>query len=348
MKVVVVGGGLSGYRCICALRAHYPDAELCLVDKAKVPFNKTVMADWLVDSKDAPFALFAEDFFETNSIQFINDIAVRVNFDRSRLFFKNEKSLAYDKLIIATGLGCDDLNFPGANKDGVYSLWGSDPFEMKTSIKLYQNIVVSVSSAMGLLCAQKLIEYYPRNFKILIEDTHILTDEEKDNFIRYAATKDVEIFENTKVLEAIGDTSLKAVKLCIGKFLAANIFIQENQLRPDLSLFKENEDKLDDGRLVLGADLKLADYSNLYFAGNLINPEWENSRAYQLSDELRNASANFVIKSLAAEENLEFDLNPYLEHLKENVSLAELLGLDLDQYALEEEEKVEVIDDDEN
>lgn len=341
MKVVVVGGGLSGYRCICSLRAHYPDAELFLVDKSKIPVNKTVMADWLSDKENTAISLFDSDFFETKNVTFVNDIAVRVNFDRNRIFFKNEKSLPYDKLIIASGLGSGDLNFSGQNKEGVCSLWADDIFEIKTAIKLYQNIVLSVSSPIGLLCAKSIIEHHKRDFKLIITNSSFLSESEKNEFIRYAAEKNVEVFENTHIVEAIGDTALKAVKLSIGKFLVANILIAESNLRPELSLFKENEDKLQDGGLIYDEFLNLPSYDNVYFVGNLVNTLWANYRNYPLSDEVRNASANYVVNSIAKGRSEAFDFSLFETALSQDVGLDEFLGIDFSNYSVEEQ----VVDD---
>lgn len=351
MKIVVVGGGLSGYRCICALRGHYPDAEIVLVDKVKVPHNKTALADWLAEEKNTAFVMFDEDFLEANKVTFVNDIAVRVNFDRNRIFFKNEKSMAYDKLILACGLGSDDLSFPGQNKEGVCSLWDTDPFELKTSVKLYQNVVISVSSAAGLLCAQKMIDNYSRDFKLIITDTSFLSEEEKNCFVRYAADKGVEVIENTTITEAIGDTSLKAVKLSIGKFLVANILIYENSLRPELAIFKENEDKLSESELAYDDKLRLPNYDNVHFVGNLINPLWKNYRNYQLSDELRNASANYVVNCIVKDGECDaFDFDLFKQSLEEDVSLGDLLKLDLSVFESQESEETidEVVENDQN
>lgn len=335
MKVVVLGGGYSGFCFIEALHKKNPEAEIVLVDKAKLPYNKTKLIEWLGAKQDVHYTLISQDFIDSHKLQIVNDVAIRVNFDRKRIFFKNEKSLAYDKIVMCSGHTSVGLDYPGAAKEGVYDFWNSSVFELKSAIRLYQHIVLGVSSAFGLACAVAIINSCKRDFKILLTDVSFLDEKEKIAFIQYCAEKQIEVIDKAFVTEAIGDSRVKAVKLNMGKFLVCDTLIDERMLQADLEYLKDQPEMIDNGLLKVTDSMSIMGVQDAYACGNLVNPYISNMRNFDKTNIFRKSSAEFVAAVIAGEDT-KFDIDNYNESLSSERSLSDLLGVELPDVVLED------------
>lgn len=295
MKIVVLGGGFSGFTFIKGLRKFNAEAEIILIDKKQVPYDKAFLSEALTHPDTESFVLFNKDFVRNNNLSIIVDEVEKVSFSRKKVYFKKEKTISYDKIIIASGLRDIAAAIPGVNKEGVYSLWESGIYEIKTALQLYENIVVSVRSAEGINIVADIAKSYTKKIRVYVPEEQTELVHAALMNLRAVDNPTLEICVGDPVQEAVGDSALKALKLSSGKFIAADVFIYEEKLEASLAF-------LDEEYFVSGKPdkEKLFGIKDVFFCGNVINDdEWE-TRGISSTTEFRVGTVKAVLNKFGA------------------------------------------------
>jgi nitrite reductase (NADH) large subunit len=260
MHIAVVGGGRSGFACIQRLREISPDCQITLIDRKNALFDRLLLKEALAKNDLAAARLFSQAYFDEHRIEFIHDRVVRVNPYRKRVFLKYaDRSIQYDKVIVATGMESQAEAVSGLHKEGVYSFWESNIAELKTAFGIYREIVAGVSGEEAAVCIRELARLCGKRATVVgaasIEQT--CAGEELLTFVKDA-----------HVTEIIGEGAVKAVRLSNGKFLAADIFLHEPELAARLSVFSEYPELFAEGKLLVRDDGALIEANNTYVIGS--------------------------------------------------------------------------------
>ena len=277
MKTAVIGGGYSGYCAVKALRELAPDMGILVIDRVRTPYDKSRYNDWLAGGDDKDFFLFDKDFIAENKLEVINDEVVRVNFERKRIFFRDAPMQIYDSLIIATGLNHRPPVVSGSTKEGIYLLWNNDPFAFVASLKLYKHIVFSMSTAYGAKCALAAAE---------------------------GSEKDITILGPAKVIEAVGEKSVRAVKTDDGRFTACDMLILEPDYEYDLKFLKDQPQFIKNGTLDCDEGYGLNGAHDVFVCGSLIHPASAHFEDLHRSRQLRRQTAEKVAQRIAGGGNV--------------------------------------------
>ncbi|CAN7724732.1 NAD(P)/FAD-dependent oxidoreductase [Caballeronia sp. LjRoot31] len=124
--MVIIGAGQSGARAAHALRDNGWDGEITLLGNEGVapydrpPLSKAVL---LGQKTTAQCALYDETFYSGQRIDLRVDASVQ-KIDRAarKVVLKDGHTVAYQRLLIATGAAPRRLSVPGATLDGVHVL----------------------------------------------------------------------------------------------------------------------------------------------------------------------------------------------------------------------------------
>jgi len=263
MHIAVVGGGRSGFACIERLREISTDCQITLIDRKNALFDRLLLRDALAKNDLVSARLFSQSYFDEKRVEFIHDRVIRVNPYRKRVFLKQaDKSIQFDKVIVATGMESQAEAVSGLHKEGVYSFWESNITELKTAINIYRESVAGIKSEEAAVCILALVKLCGKCATIIAPAAleHFFANESCITFVKDA-----------HVTEIIGEGAVKAVKLSNGKFIAADIFLHEPELAPRLSIFTEYPELRSQDQLLIREDGALIEAPNTYVVGSAAN-----------------------------------------------------------------------------
>lgn len=264
MKVVIIGAGLGGFSLI----ENFKNAnfKIYLVEKENLSFRKYLFIEWLLGKvSDTDFFFSLEN---KPSLEIVRDRALRVNFEKKKVFLKEKEPLDFDKLILCCGLEAKRLLFPGIYKEGVYYL-GEEPLKLRQDLSIYEHIIVYAHTLLGVRLAEEL-SLLKKQLSLIVESLEALPQEFRE---RIASLKGAfPLYLNSKIAEALGEGRVKAVKLSTGKFLACDILIIDSGYIPNLSLLKGYPDLLKEGLLKVDAYLR-TEFKDCFACGDVVNPK---------------------------------------------------------------------------
>ncbi|GAA3328259.1 hypothetical protein GCM10020331_071510 [Ectobacillus funiculus] len=122
-KLVLVGNGMAGVRCIEEILQHNPDAfEITIFgSEPHVNYNRILLSTVLQGSTSvADIVINDRNWYEQNNIQlFSGETVAAIDTEKKVIKTDQDQQVPYDILILATGSVPFMLPLPGADKDGV-------------------------------------------------------------------------------------------------------------------------------------------------------------------------------------------------------------------------------------
>ena len=106
MKIVIIGGGVAAFEAAVAARKQDAAAEIVVYSREKVlPYRRPALSGMVAQElEDARFFIKGKEFFVQEGIELRLDAeAVELAPAAKKVVFASGESVAYDKLIIATG-----------------------------------------------------------------------------------------------------------------------------------------------------------------------------------------------------------------------------------------------------
>ena len=127
MKVVIIGAGAAGASCAARLRRLREDIEILILEKTnEISIASCGLPYYISDVIDN-----RENMFVSNAQKFKNWFNIDVEFncevteihrDKKFIKLKNEKTINYDKLVLALGAQPALINFENSKNSPLFSL----------------------------------------------------------------------------------------------------------------------------------------------------------------------------------------------------------------------------------
>jgi nitrite reductase (NADH) large subunit len=173
-KLVLVGNGMAGVRCIEEiLKVDKDSFDITIFGSEPHPnYNRIMLSAVLQgDTTIDDIVLNSYEWYEQNNIQlFTGETVTRVNTEEKVLFTDQGRSMAYDDLILATGSHPFMLPLPGADLEGVIAFRDiKDCQTMIDTSKEYKKAVVIGGGLLGLEAARGLL-----NLGMEVDVVHIM------------------------------------------------------------------------------------------------------------------------------------------------------------------------------
>jgi len=314
MRVVVVGAGIAGISFVENIE-QMSGLEVCVVEKKDSPFRKYLLADWLVDKvPDSDFFILLDKLKEKFPfMESINDKAVRVNFDKKKIFFKENQPLDFDTLVLCCGLKSRKMDFPGVFKEGVHYLADSSPEKLKDNLKIFSNIIVYVETLSGIELAMKLSSLEDKEIKVVSADFDFLPDSRRAKLLDILKEKGIDVYLSVQITEALGESRIKALKLSSGKFLACDVLVLDTQCMADTDIVRDNPQLVENNVLKVSQDLS-TDFNFCFGCGDMVNPNLDNPRFFTDNKESALHQAGLVARNIqGGRETFSFPENVSLE-----------------------------------
>ena len=128
--VVIIGNGISGVTAARHIR-KLSDKQITIVSaETDYFFSRTaLMYVYMGHMKFEHTQPYEPWFWKKNRIELKKGYVSEINTDKKELFFAEGDSLAYDKLIIATGSKPNKFGWPGQDLDGVMGMYHKQDLE---------------------------------------------------------------------------------------------------------------------------------------------------------------------------------------------------------------------------
>ena len=152
---VIIGGGLAGANTAAALRDQGCDAPITLIAaEAHRPYERPPLSKDLLTGSAERESVFVHpaDWYAEHDVDLRTGVTVEaIDRDGRTVSLADGSTVAYDKLVLATGARPRSLPLPGADAEGVYLLRTLDDCEALTSLfKSAKRLVVIGAGWIGL------------------------------------------------------------------------------------------------------------------------------------------------------------------------------------------------------
>lgn len=160
-SVMILGGGAAGFLAAQTLRQRGFGGRISLILRENhLPYDRTKLSKTYLSGKATADKLPLRDeaFFKDADISvLLGKEATKVDTDARTISFNDGSTLPYEHLLLATGSTPNNLNVPGADLPGVFTLRSeSDATEIIERLKTGASVVVVGASFIGLEVAASL------------------------------------------------------------------------------------------------------------------------------------------------------------------------------------------------
>jgi nitrite reductase (NADH) large subunit len=292
--LVIVGNGMAAARLVdeLAKTALGRYAIAVIGDEPRLAYNRVLLSSVLAgDTASHDIELRPADWWRDRGVTLKYGCAVtEIDVGRRELKIANDESIAFSKLVLATGSMPLRLNVPGAELRGVNTFRDSRDVDLLLTLAAARKRVVVVGGGLlGLEAAYGLAKAGAPVTLVHLMDR--LMERQLDApaaalLKSLVEAKGIEILLNANTARIIGENRVEGVELSEGRRIAADAVIFAAGIRPNVMLAREagiavNRGIIVDDRLQTGAsDIfalgECAEHRGICYG--LVEPAYEQAR----------------------------------------------------------------------
>jgi nitrite reductase (NADH) large subunit len=292
--LVIVGNGMAAARLVdeLAKTALGRYAIAVIGDEPRLAYNRVLLSSVLAgDTASHDIELRPADWWRDRGVTLKYGCAVtEIDVGRRELKIANAESVAFSKLVLATGSMPLRLNVPGAELKGVNTFRDSRDVDLLLTLAAARKRVVVIGGGLlGLEAAYGLAKAGASVTLVHLMDR--LMERQLDApaaalLKSLVEAKGIEILLNANTTRIIGENRVEGVELSEGRRIAANAVIFAAGIRPNVVLAREagiavNRGIIVDDRLQTGAsDIfalgECAEHRRICYG--LVEPAYEQAR----------------------------------------------------------------------
>ncbi|MFP3122713.1 nitrite reductase large subunit NirB [Ectobacillus funiculus] len=275
-KLVLVGNGMAGVRCIEEILQHNPDAfEITIFgSEPHVNYNRILLSTVLQGSTSvADIVINDRNWYEQNNIQlFSGETVAAIDTEKKVIKTDQDRQVPYDILILATGSVPFMLPLPGADKDGVIAFRTIEDCQtMVETAKQYKKAVVIGGGLLGLEAARGLL-----NLGMDVHVVHIadyLMERQLDRTAAKMLQAELEA-QGMKFLlekhtaEIAGEDRVERLVFKDGTEVEADLVVMAVGVRPNVRLAQESG--IEVNRAIVVNDYLETSVPNVYAVGECV------------------------------------------------------------------------------
>ncbi len=153
--VVIAGAGHGAGQVVASLKQHKFDGRIVLIgDEPYLPYQRPPLSKKYLAGELPPERLYFKpaSFYEEDNIEVRLGTRIEsINRDTSRLTTSTGDTVAYDKLVLATGSRVRKVDVPGADLDGIHYLRSiADVEAIRADIETARTVVIIGAGYIGL------------------------------------------------------------------------------------------------------------------------------------------------------------------------------------------------------
>ena len=239
--IVVIGGGLAAAKAVETLREEGFDGAISLIGaEAERPYERPPLSKDYLQGKSTSDDLFVhpENWYADHGVDVhFGDAAVSIDRDSRTVSLASGESVAYDRLLLATGSRPNTLRIPGAELAGVFSLRRiGDSDQIRAAFADAKKLVVIGAGWIGLETAAAaravgldvtVLEFAPLPLQRVLGDelAGYFADLHRKNGVDLRTSVSVTSLEGTDGRVSavrVGDESIPADMVIVGVGISPN------------------------------------------------------------------------------------------------------------------------------
>lgn len=277
MKIVILGGNAAGMSAASRMKRKAPDTQVIVLEKTEtVSYGACGMPYYIADlnpdlnrMKIRPVEKFREQGIDVR----LNHEVERVDREKKTVCgsCKGEPfAISYDKLLVATGSSPIVPPLPGIDLAGIFPLKTLEQAAaLKSALSPEKDVVIVGGGYIGLELAEACLLRKVRSLTLVEAADHVLTtfdDEFGEAAVAELQKHGVRVCLSQRVKGFSGEDGHVTAVLTEGGEVKADVVILSIGIRPNTK-FLEGVDKLPNGALVTGTDMRTSD-PDIYAAGD--------------------------------------------------------------------------------
>ncbi len=274
MAFVILGAGPAGVVAADTLRDTVPDAEIVLVGgEPEPPYSRMAIPYVLTGNIEeaGTYLHKSPSYYEDRRIRYVRSPAEAVDVAGNSVKLADGGTLAYDKLLVATGASPIKPPVPGLDLPGVHHCWTLDDIRRIKGLAASGASVVLVGAGfIGSIILESLLARGVQLTVVEAGDRMVprMMDQTAGNLIKaWCETKGATVHTSTMVTEiASADAGRLTVSLNNGESVEADLAVIAAGVKPNIGFLDGSGIKVDDG-IVVDEYLR-SSANNIYAAGD--------------------------------------------------------------------------------
>ncbi|MQR87786.1 NAD(P)/FAD-dependent oxidoreductase [Bacillus megaterium] len=272
-KLILIGNGMAGMRCIEEILIHSPDCFDITVfgSEPHVNYNRILLSTVLQGStKLEDINIHSLAWYKENNITLFKGESV-THIDTKRKIIKTDKNreTRYDKLIIATGSSPYMLPVKGLEKEGVLGFRTIEDCQKMIEIsKQYKKAAVIGGGLLGLEAARGLLNL-GMDVQVIHHSGFLMErqlDKEASNMLREELEQQgISFLLNKRTDEVIGESRVGGIRFDDNSKIAADLVVMATGVRPNVNLAKKSG--IETNRAIIVNDYLETSIPDIYAVG---------------------------------------------------------------------------------
>jgi NAD(P)H-nitrite reductase large subunit len=277
MHYIIVGAGPSGVIACETIRKLDQEAQITLVSgQTEPPYSRMAIPYFLEEkvTEQGTYLRQSENYFSEQAIDIITHKLSAIDSLNNIIKLDNGDSLAYDKLLLATGAKAISPPIPGINSKNVHNCWTlEDARNIADRAVSGSSVVLMGAGFIGCIILQSLLNRGVNLTVVEMGDRMVprMMDETAGGLLKsWCESKGVTILTSQQVT-AIRETSdgqhALNVELKDSQSLVADLVICATGVKSNLSFLEGSTIKVDSGILV--NEFLQTNIHNIYASGDV-------------------------------------------------------------------------------
>ena len=257
MHIAILGNGISGITAARHLRKN-SDHEITVISAESDHFfsRTALMYVYMGHLRFEDIKPYEDHFWKKNRIKLVNGLVIDIKYDHKTLYFNDDTTLRYDKLILATGSRTNKAGWPGQDLDGVHGLYSlQDLGALERHSEGLKKAVIVGGGLIGIELAEML---HSRNIPVtfLVRERSFydmtLPPEESAMINRHILEHGIDLRLDTGLKEIWGDRTgkLKLIVTSKGEKIECGFVGITTGVRPNIDFLHFTPIEYDRGILV--------------------------------------------------------------------------------------------------
>ncbi len=283
MRYVIIGNGVAGINAASEIRRADSEAEISIVSyESDHFFSRTALMYAFCGQLSArDIEPYERDYYKKMNFSRVRDIVSAIDCSKKSLALESGGTLAYDRLLIASGSLGRRGEYPGCDLDGVGNFVTRGDLEwLKEKSRSAQRAVVIGGGLIGIE-ALEILHLAGIEVTFLVREKHFwpvaFSKAEGDMVVEHIHEHDCRVILEEGTKEIVGaNGKVAALKTNSGQIIDCEIALFAIGVQPQTEFLKSSEIELDEhGGIVVDENLKTA-LPDIWAAGDCTSVVWFN------------------------------------------------------------------------
>ena len=256
-RYIILGAGTAGVTAAEALRKNDPGAEITVVNGEDEPPYARMAIPYVLTGKigTAGTALRKEpNHYDKQGIKVVPGLAVKLDPQARVVHLDDGRSLAYDRLLIATGSHPTKEKVPGIDLPGVHACWTlADTRAILDRIAPGSRVVQMGAGFVGCIIMEGLVKRGAQ-LTILVRSglmvSRMINPVAGNMIRRWCEAKGVRIMGKTQTARIDAAAGALAVTTTTGEVLPADIYLSAVGVKPNIDWLADSGVAIESGIVV--------------------------------------------------------------------------------------------------